>query len=672
MVKLTIDDKKVVVEKGSSIIQACDQAGIEVPRFCYHDRLKVAGNCRMCLVEVKGKLVASCAAEVQEDIRVITDSPMVKKAREGVMEFLLINHPLDCPICDQGGECDLQDQAFKYGSRVSRFDEEKRAVPDKNMGPLIKTNMNRCIHCTRCVRFATDIAGMEEIGSFGRGEATEIVTYLGRPITSELSGNLIDVCPVGALTSKPNAFRFRSWELVKTETIDVSDAVGSNIRVDVKGLRVERILPRLNESINEEWISDKTRFSCDGLSNQRLDRPYIRVGNELREATWDEAMTVIAERLKNLKGSEIGAIAGDLADAESMLVLRDILDNLGSPNRDSRSHNIFVDPSNRSSYLFNTTINGIEDSDLCLLIGCNPRLEATMVNARIRKRYTQRNYKIFSIGTEAELTYPVEILGNDPKILEEIASGKHKICSALESAKKPMLILGYGVLIRDDAEHLLYLFNKICTKYGFVSENWNGFNVLHRDASAVAGLDLGFVPKKGGLNSQQMVDAAANKELKFLYLLGSDRGSIENIRGKSFVVYQGHHGDRSASVADVILPSAAFTEKDATYINLEGRIQNTRKCLNAPGMAKDDSEILLNLASVIGISLPYENKQQLRIKMHSFFNNIINKKLTYPKRGLTLKDNVVSLDMNYYMSNVICRASKTMVRCVNFGVCYDT
>jgi len=673
MINVIINNKKLQVEEGSSIIQACEKAGVEVPRFCYHEKLKVAGNCRMCLVDVDGrnKPVASCAAVVHEDMVVRTNTPVIKKAREGVMEFLLANHPLDCPICDQAGECDLQDQAMKYGSGSSRFFEDKRAVQDKYMGPLIKTHMTRCIHCTRCIRFATDIAGVEEIGAFGRGEEMEVSTYVGKAITSELSGNMIDICPVGALTSKPYAFKARSWELKKTETIDVSDAVGSNIRVDTRGMEVFRVLPRLHENINEEWISDKTRFSYDGLRNQRLDRPYVRVGGVLKPSTWEEAMSLISKKISRLKGKEIGAIIGDMADAESIMVLKDIMKHFDSPNMDCLPDGIHMDIKNRSSYLFNTTIAGIEESDLCLIIGSDPRHEATMVNARLKKRSMVGGFKVFSVGNSVDLTYPVQHLGADVSILEEIAKGKHKISSALKAAKKPMMIVGYGALSRNDSPAILKLCDKILSQYKFIQKDWNGFNVIHTAASTVAALDLKFVPQLGGMDAKNIINSVVNNDLKFLYLLGADGISTANIKNKSFIVYQGHHGDRSAHVADVILPGAAFTEKDATYVNLEGRAQRTRICTNPPGNAKEDWVILKDIADQIGIKLKYTNKSELHESMCKISPSFCELDSVSREvwggcgvKGKVSDEKISNIEMNYYMSNSICRSSKIMASCI--------
>jgi NADH-quinone oxidoreductase subunit G len=672
MPKLVINGKEIEVEAGLTLIQACEIAGVEIPRFCYHDRLHVAGNCRMCLVEVEKspKPMASCALPVAEGMVVHTDSPMVKRAREGVLEFLLINHPLDCPICDEAGECDLQDQTMKYARGNNRFDENKRSVEDKYMGPLIKTQMTRCIHCTRCVRFATDIAGVEELGAMGRGEHMEIGTYVEKSITSELSGNMIDICPVGALTSKPYAFKARSWELAKTESIDVLDAVGSNIRIDSRGKAVMRILPKLNEEINEEWISDKTRFAYDGLQNQRLDVPMIRVNGRLQPASWAEAMKSIKQNLKSLAGNEIAAIIGDLVDAESIMILKDIMTALKSPNMDCMQEGAKVDFANRTNYLFNTTIAGIEQSDYCILIGANPRHEATLINARIRKRSLRGNYPIYSVGECGDLTYPVTHLGDDAKILQEIASGKHSVVQGLKQSKKPMLIIGYGALMRNDYQEILHLCSEIVKKYNFVQDGWNGFNILHSAASRVAALDLGFVPQKDGMYTQEILTAAEKKKIKAVYLLGADEIDVKKLKD-TFVIYQGHHGDKSAHIADVILPGAAYTEKDATYINLEGRVQRTHLAVSPCGESKEDWLILKMVAEELKIELKYNNKEELYKKMIKIAPafatyDIITQEKWHGcgVKGELNKQPIQIRDVNYYFSDPICRASKTMAQCV--------
>jgi NADH-quinone oxidoreductase subunit G len=502
MPKLTIDGREVEVEQGLTVLQACESAGIEIPRFCYHERLSIAGNCRMCLVAMKGapKPVASCAMPAAEGMVIYTNTPEVHKMRKGVMEFLLINHPLDCPICDQGGECDLQDEAMAYGFDRGRFAENKRAVPDKYMGPLIKTVMTRCIHCTRCIRFAAEVAGVPELGATSRGEHMEVGSYLEKALTSELSGNLIDLCPVGALTSKPYAFAARSWELAKTESVDVMDAVGSNVRIDTRGNEVMRVLPRINEDINEEWISDKTRFACDGLRRQRLDRPYVREAGKLKPVTWREAFAAIAHGVEGIKGSQMAAIAGDLVDCESMIALKDLMTALGSPNIDCRQDGAALEASPRVSYLFNTTIVGIESADACLLVGTNPRTEAPIINARLRKRYRMGGFQVGMIGPAADLTYKYQHLGDDPRLLERIAAGDHPFADVLKNAQNPMLIVGMGALVRDDGAAVLEAVCQITEKLGLVDAKtgWNGFNVLHTAAARVGGMDLGFLPGEGG------------------------------------------------------------------------------------------------------------------------------------------------------------------------------
>lgn len=672
MPKLTVNGNQVEFEQGMTVLQVCELAGIEIPRFCYHERLSIAGNCRMCLVQIEGgppKPAASCAMPAADNMVVHTDSPMVKKAREGVMEFLLINHPLDCPICDQGGECDLQDQAMTYGCGTNRFHENKRSVKDKDIGPLIKTQMTRCIHCTRCVRFSTEIAGVEEMGATGRGESMEVGTYVEKAISSELSGNMIDLCPVGALTSKPYAFKARSWELKKTESIDVLDAVGSNIRVDTRGREVMRILPRLNEDVNEEWINDKTRFACDGLKMQRLDRPMVRKNGKLEAVSWAEAYQAIAERLSNLSGNKIAAIAGDMADAETMISLKDLMENLDCPNLDCRQDGASFSSSVRASYLFNTTIAGIEQADACLLVGTNPRYEASLVNTRLRKQQRKGGFAIASIGAPVDLTYPVEQLGNDIRILEDIASGKHPFATVLEKASNPMIILGSGLLSRQDSEAILALAYQISQKYGLVKENWNGFNVLQHVASRVAGLDIGFVPQRDGKNTKAILESATSGEIDVLYLLGADEIDMSQL-GNVFVIYQGHHGDAGAHRADVILPGAAYTEKNATYVNLEGRVQRTRLATFPPGEAKADWMIIHELAAVLGNPLLTSSLEEVRgrlIGLASFFNVLDTitpaEWQAFGKQGTLLAAPLTPAIDNFYMTDPISRASKTMAKC---------
>ncbi|CCF77907.1 NADH dehydrogenase subunit G [Wolbachia endosymbiont of Onchocerca ochengi] len=674
MVKITINSKECKVEPGFTIIQACETVGVEIPRFCYHERLIIAGNCRMCLVEVEGgppKPIASCATPVVEGMVIHTDTPKVKKAREGVLEFLLINHPLDCPICDQGGECDLQDITMVYGKGISRFDEYKRAVQKKYFGPLIETAMNRCIHCTRCIRFLSDVAGTNELGGIGRGEKMEISTYVKRYISSELSGNIIDLCPVGALTSKPYLFKARSWELSHCETIDVLDAVGSAIRVDYRGLEIMRILPRLNEEINEEWISDKTRFAYDGLKVQRLDQPYIKRNGKLVSVDWNEALTVAAKKLKSTEPSKIAAVAGDLADCESMLLLKEMMHKLGSANLDCRQDGAKLISDNRGSYVFNTTIEDIENADLCLLINTNPKVEAPIINARIRKRYLQGNFPIASVGPDVEYLYCVEKLGNNPNILNEIVNGDHKFCELLSAAQNPMLIVGQDALTRSDSESILALAISIAEKFNMVKDDWNGFNVLHKAAARVGGLDIGFVPKNGGKDINQILKQAESGEIEVVYLLGADEIDTSKL-GNTFVIYQGHHGDRGAHVADIILPGAAYTEKYATYVNTEGRAQRTNLAVLPPGEAKEDWLIIKNLSQYLGFPLPYDSLFDVRKKLDTIgpqFRNAdqvvknkliltnCSKKIILSSKPFTLKE------CNFYMTDPISRASKIMADC---------
>ncbi len=673
MPKLTIDGKEIEVENGTLLIQACERVGVEIPRFCYHERLAVAGNCRMCLVEVSPgppKPQASCALPCAEGMVVKTNSPMVKKAREGVMEFLLINHPLDCPICDQGGECDLQDQALLYGSGTSRYKDHKRAVEDKQMGPLIKTQMTRCIQCTRCVRFATDIAGVPELGAFGRGEHMEIGTYVEKTLTSELSGNLVDVCPVGALTSKPYAFAARPWELKKTESIDVLDAVGSNIRVDSRGEAVLRILPRVHEEINEEWISDKTRYACDGLRAQRLDSPYVRgADGKLHVASWDEALRVVSDKMKALSPHDMAAIVGNLACAESITALKDLLDNMSVTNRDCRQEGAMLENTNRADYLFNTTIAGIEQADLILLVGANPRKEAALVNARIRKRFLKGGLAVHNIGVAAEFTYPVTQLGTDARVLSEIAGGKHAFSDALKNAKNPMIIVGASALARADGQaifaHAKKIGSELCQRDG-----WNGFNVLQHAASRVGALDLGFVPAQGGKNIAEIFAGAQKGDIKFVYLLGADEFDMA-LLGKAFVVYQGHHGDDAAHRADVVLPGAAYTEKEATYVNLEGRVQRTHRAVFPKGEAREDWVILRMLSDVVGKPLPYSSLSDLRarmVKIAPHFAQVGKIVAASPSTTSAASVDISSVPLeifitNFYMTDPISRASKTMGEC---------
>src|SRR5262245_36997115 len=681
--QLIIDGKQIEVDDGITLLQACEQAGVEIPRFCYHERLSIAGNCRMCLVEVQGmpKPAAPCAMGVNDlppnkdgSPKIInTKTPMVKKAREGVMEFLLINHPLDCPICDQGGECDLQDQAMAYGVGGSRYVENKRAVEEKYLGPLIKTFMTRCIQCTRCVRYMTEVAGVEELGAIGRGEDMEITTYLERGMMSELSANVVDLCPVGALTHRPWAFVARPWELRKTESIDVMDAVGCAIRVDCRGREVVRILPRNNDAVNEEWISDKARHVADGLRIQRLDRPYLRQGGSLAPAGWEEALALVAAKLKAAAPERIGAIAGDLAGAEEMFALKDLFLRLRSPNLDCRQDGAKLDPGlGRASYLFNSSIEGIERADAILLVGTNPRYEAAVINARIRKRWRQGNLALALIGEAADLTYPYEYLGAGPQTLQDVADGKHSFAGVLAKAQRPMIIVGAAAAARADGIGVLAAAAAIAARASEGKEAaWNAFNVLNGAASRVAGLDLGFVPGEGALDVAGMLLASSRGTLDVLYLLGADEIAMAGVGANTFVIYQGSHGDAGAHRADVILPGAAYTEKAATYVNLEGRAQMTNRAAFAPGDAKEDWAIIRALSAHVGHTLPYDQPQALRAAMFKTAPQLMRLDALNPadhagvgalaaRRGAIGGDAFASAVADFYFTNPIARASSIM------------
>ena len=675
MPKLTINDMEVEVEDGLTVLQACEQAGVEIPRFCFHERLSIAGNCRMCLVEMERapKPVASCAMPVGDGMVIRTNTPAVEKMRKGVMEFLLINHPLDCPICDQGGECDLQDQAMMYGADRSRYKEEKRAVKEKYLGPLIRTVMTRCIYCTRCIRFATEIAGVPELGATGRGENTEVGTYVGLALSSEMSGNMIDLCPVGALTSKPYAFHARPWELRKTESIDVLDAVGSNIRIDARGARVMRILPRLNEDVNEEWISDKTRFACDGLTRQRLDRPYVRRGGKLEPATWEQAFKAIAGRLKGLNGAKIAALAGDIADCEAIAALKDLMAGLGSANLDCRQDGAALEAGTRAGYLFNTTIAGIEDADACLLIGANPRIEAPIINTRLRKRYLAGGFKAAMIGPDTDMTFACERLGEGPETLDAVLSGANSFADVLKKAENPMLIVGQGALRRTDGARVLAAARALAEKSGMVKrdDGWNGFNVLHTAAARVGGLDLGFVPGDGGRGTLGIVEGAAAGDIEAVYLLAADEIDLGAL-ASAFVIYQGHHGDAGAAVADVVLPGAAYTEKNATYVNTEGRVQRTRTAVHAPGEAREDWAIIRALSDYVGGGLSFVTIDDVRARMveindvFATLDSVTPAKWgAFGKKGKMNPQAFAPAIGNFYQTDPISRASETMARCTD-------
>ncbi|OFW99908.1 MAG: NADH-quinone oxidoreductase subunit G [Alphaproteobacteria bacterium RIFCSPHIGHO2_12_FULL_63_12] len=675
--KIKVNGREIEVAPNLTLLQACEAAGEEIPRFCYHERLSVAGNCRMCLIEVKGgppKPVASCAQNVRdlrggpngEPPELFTNTPMVKKAREGVMEFLLINHPLDCPICDQGGECDLQDQAMAYGRDGSRYEENKRAVEEKYMGPLIKTIMTRCIQCTRCVRFATEIAGVDDLGLVNRGENAEITTYLEKAVDSELTGNLIDVCPVGALTSRPYAFNARPWELTKTETIDVMDAVGSNIRVDARGREVMRILPRLHEEINEEWISDKTRFIWDGLKRQRLDRPYIRVDGKLRPASWDEAFAVVAAKLKASSADRVAAIVGDLVPAEAIKALKDLMASIGSPHTDCRQDGAPLGGP-RESYLFNSGIAGIERADRILIIGSNPRWEAPLVNARLRKTWLANlGIKIALIGEKRDLSYAYEHLGAGPESLDKGAA-------FLKGAERPIVIVGMGAIARADGAAVLAQIAALARDAGVVREGWNGFNVLHLAAARVAALDLGFVPGKGGRDFAAILKGAADRAIDVVYNLGCDEFDATKLAG-AFVVYQGHHGDNGARHADVIFPGASYVEQSGVYANTEGRAQMANRAHFPFGEAREDWAIIRALSDRLGKKLAYDDLFALRQAMIADAPSL-GRLDQGPSgaapldlsavgvRGAVSSDPFRSPVRDFYLTNPVARASKTMAEC---------
>jgi NADH-quinone oxidoreductase subunit G len=678
MTKLIVDGKEIDVPAEYTLLQACEAAGAEIPRFCYHERLSIAGNCRMCLVEVKGgpKPVASCAWGVRdcrpgpkgEPPEISTRSPMVKKAREGVMEFLLINHPLDCPICDQGGECDLQDQAMGYGVDTSRFAENKRAVEDKYLGALVKTSMNRCIQCTRCVRFSAEVCGAPEMGATGRGEDMEITTYLESALTSELQGNLVDICPVGALTSKPYAFAARPWELGKTQSVDVMDGVGSAIRVDTRGREVMRVLPRVNEAVNEEWISDKTRHIVDGLRTQRLDRPYIRENGQLRAASWTEAFAAIAAKAGRIDGTRIGAIAGDLAAVEEMFALKELLAKCGSANLAVQGGDAFDARAGRASYIFNPTIAGIEQADALLIVGSNPRKEAAVLNARIRKRWRSGQLKIGVIGAKADLTYHYDHIGAGTDSLTDLAAGKHSFADVLRNAKHPIVLVGAGALARQDGAAVLALAAKLAADFGALKEGWNGFAVLQDTASRTGALDIGFAPGAGSLSLAQMTTFGT---LDVLFLLGADEVKVPD---GAFVVYIGTHGDRGAHRADVILPGAAYTEKSGIYVNTEGRAQIANRAAFPPGEAREDWAIIRALSETLRKKLPYDSLQALRRAIFKAVPHLMRIDQIEPgkaedvkalagKGGSVDKAPFKTSVEDFYLTNPIARASAVMAEC---------
>ena len=671
MLKLKVNNIEVEVEEGLTVLQACEKAGAEIPRFCYHEKLSIAGNCRMCLVEMEKspKPVASCAMPAADGMVIKTNTPKIEKSRKGVMEFLLANHPLDCPVCDQGGECDLQDQSMFYGIDKSRFKENKRAVPDKNMGPLIKTQMTRCIHCTRCIRFATEVAGVPELGAIGRGEDMQITTYLEQSIQSELSGNVIDLCPVGALTSKPYVFEARPWELKKTETIDVMDAVGSNIRVDTYDWEVKRVLPVINEDINEEWISDKTRYACDGLLNQRLDTPYIKYNKKFEKASWNEVYKIIKSRIENTDKERICGLVGDLSNMEASFIFKEFLERtLNIKKYESRYKKNYINTSVRENYLFNSTINGIEEADLIFLIGTNPRFEATMVNARIRKAYLNNNTKIISLNDVGDLTYPYQKLDGKSQTIKDIIDNKNDIYKEINQANKPLIILGESFLKIKSADYLFNLLKNFLSENKKITPEWNPLNILSVDAATVGNLDLDIVDE-----SNNLFDELNKNKFEIIYLLGQD--NLDFNKKNEFIIYQGSHGDKGAEIADIILPGAAYTEQSGHYTNIEGKIQKAYKASYPPGEAKEDWQIINDLAEVMNNRKLFNDKEELESSMF----NYLKLKKDQQKTSLIDEKNQNSFEnefvevkfKEYFFSNVIARSSKTMLECNNSKINFN-
>ena len=665
MLKLKVNDIEVEVEEGLTVLQACEKAGIEIPRFCYHEKLSIAGNCRMCLVEMEKspKPIASCAMPAADGMVIKTNTPKIEKSRKGVMEFLLANHPLDCPVCDQGGECDLQDQSMYYGIDKSRYKENKRSVPDKNMGPLIKTQMTRCIHCTRCIRFATEIAGVPELGAIGRGEDMQITTYLEKSIQSELSGNVIDLCPVGALTSKPYVFEARPWELKKTETIDVMDAVGSNIRVDTYDWEVKRVLPIINEDINEEWISDKTRYACDGLLNQRLDTPYIKYNNKFEKASWDEVYKIIKSKIENTNKDKICGLVGDLVNMEASFIFKEFFERtIDSKKFEYRSSESFIDNSKRENYIFNSKINGIEETDLIFLIGTNPRFEATMLNARIRKAYLNKNPKIISLNDVGDLTYPYQSLDGKMQTIKDIFENKNEISKEIQNADKPMIILGESFLNSKSASYLFKLIKDFLFKNDKFTSDWSPFNILLSDASTVGNLDLDILDK-----TNEVLKNLNQNKFEIIYLLGKDDLFFK--KKDEFVIYQGSHGDRGAEIADIILPGSAYTEQSGHYTNLEGKIQKAYKASYPPGDAKEDWKIINDLAEIMNNRKLFNDKEELESSMFNYLNLKKEKQKLINENEIDdsyFENEFLKIKFkDYYFSNVIARSSKTMLNCNN-------
>ena len=668
---ITINNKEIEFENGMTVMQACELTGIEIPRFCYHDKLSIAGNCRMCLVEMEKspKLIASCAMPAAEGMKILTNTENVENARKGVMEFLLINHPLDCPICDQGGECDLQDQALHYGFDKSRYEENKRAVKNKYMGPLVSTIMTRCIHCTRCVRFSTEIAGVDDLGLLGRGENAEITTYLEKTIKSELSGNVIDLCPVGALTSKPYAFKARPWELNKTESIDVFDAMGSSIRIDTLGKNTLRVLPRMNEEINEEWISDKSRFAIDGLSKQRIDTPYLLKDGKLIISVWDEVLASITQEISKRGKENILALSGKFTDIETLFSAKSFLQSLGSDYFDCRYDNVQFIEKQRGSYIFNSTIQEIDNADAILLIGTNPRWEACVLNARIRKAYINNDCKVGLIGKKLDLTYKYEHLSDDIDHINDLLNNKSSFSEVLENSKKSLIIIGNSAINYPEGKEVLNICSEIAKKYDISNNNFNGFNILQQDISKVGAIDIGFYNNNFSQNFDQNIKNHITKFNPVVFLLACDEINHSILEG-AFVVYLGHHGDVSAQLADIVLPTPAYTEKSSTYVNMEGRVLQTTRCYHPLGEAKEEWKIFRTLSDRFSQKLKFNNLSELRNEILNFFpafNEINNlpktSKLDFGS-STKIENRVLEYNIkNFYMTDVISRASITMANC---------
>ncbi len=664
MLKLKINDIDIKVEDGLTVLQACEKAGFEIPRFCYHEKLSIAGNCRMCLVEIEKspKPIASCAMPAAEGMNIKTNTAFVEKSRKGVMEFLLANHPLDCPVCDQGGECDLQDQSMFYGIDKSRYKENKRYVPDKYMGPLIKTQMTRCIHCTRCIRFATEIAGVTELGAIGRGEDMQITTYLEKSMDSELSANVIDLCPVGALTSKPYVFEARPWELKKTESIDVMDAVGSNIRVDTYGWEVKRILPKINEDINEEWISDKTRYACDGLKNQRIDSPYIKNLNLFKKDSWENAYKKIVEKIKETQPDKIAGLTGDLTNMETLYSAKEFFNKtIKSKYLDSRSENIYVNNDQRENYIFNCQLNGIEESDLIVLIGTNPRYESTILNARIRKSYLKNKVEIYATSGLGELTYPYQIIENETKTIKDIVENNHFLSEKIKQSNKPLVILGQSVFKIKSGKYIFEELKEFLINNEKINKDWNSLNIISNNSSTVGSYDLDIL---NSVNENNLtLEKIKNNEFQILFLIGQD--DLKFAKKDEFIIYIGSHGDKGAEIADVILPGSAYTEQDGHFTNLEGKVQKAYKASFPPGDAKEDWQILNELSELLKRKKLFINKDELSDSMFNYLN--VNKKNKDYKKKIFefLNEKIYPSQIEYYFSNVIARSSKTMAECHN-------